>query len=445
MGRRHRLSRPAADAGRPLATAGRRPRQRTLRDGGGGRAVHACRRAERRRARAGAPVASRRGGAGAPLRRRGDADGAPPGARGAARRRRAGGRARVPRLPVVDSLGDVVDPAEHGAHRGLGVPGSRARGGRERGEGRARISRWPNIEPVGASEDVLARGAPRRQKRSAASSSRSFVLGARVQAAFDRSRFQEAATLSDRRLALLPGIDDPDHLCEAYEAGSPAAAAVVAASTTHGVSRSSTPVSRERLSAHHRVHSVSLELELADALGDWARLAAQTDRASTRDRGEPRHAVRAQPARPPPLRSRAPLPRRRGAGASSWSATRMRIAGEGYETYLSGPRLRIALERGDRASLESLVELPVERALVWGPGMLRRAAGRARRARARTTGSSARRLRCSSRGRPSSRSRSGRSAAPAATTSFSRRPTTASPRSGSTGTPPRLERLLAGL
>ena len=45
------------------------------------------------------------------------------------------------------------------------------------------------------------------------------------------------------------------------------------------------------------------------------------------------------------------------------------IAGEGYDSYLSSVRLRMALERGDRHSLETLIELPVERALVWGPGI----------------------------------------------------------------------------
>jgi hypothetical protein len=45
----------------------------------------------------------------------------------------------------------------------------------------------------------------------------------------------------------------------------------------------------------------------------------------------------------------------------------LRLAGEGYDTYLSGPRLRIALERGDHLAAASLIDLPVERALVWGP------------------------------------------------------------------------------
>ena len=59
----------------------------------------------------------------------------------------------------------------------------------------------------------------------------------------------------------------------------------------------------------------------------------------------------------------------RWGAASELERDSYRLAGEGHETYLSGPRIRIALARGDRSALDSLVELPVERALVWGPGI----------------------------------------------------------------------------
>ena len=162
-------------------------------------------------------------------------------------------------------------------------------------------------------------------------------------------------------------IDDPDHLCEAYEAGSPAAAAVCRFDEARRLAELHGGLS-QRLSAHHRVHSVSLELELADAIGDWVELAAQTDRAVA--------AIEANLATPCVRNprdlllcaARTPVPGRRAASAEL-ERDGLRIAGEGYETYLSGVRLRIALERGDRQSLEWLVELPVERALVWGPGI----------------------------------------------------------------------------
>ncbi|HET9509352.1 MAG TPA: hypothetical protein VFO81_15520, partial [Gaiellaceae bacterium] len=47
-----------------------------------------------------------------------------------------------------------------------------------------------------------------------------------------------------------------------------------------------------------------------------------------------------------------------------------RIGGVGYDSYLSGPRLRLALERGDRAAADRLLDLPVERGFVWGAGAM---------------------------------------------------------------------------
>ena len=186
-------------------------------------------------------------------------------------------------------------------------------------------------------------------------------------AAFDQRRFQEAAAWSDQRLALLPGIDDPDHLCEAYESGSPAAAAVCRFDEARRLAELHGSLS-QRLSPHHRVHSVSLELELADALGDWQALASQTDRAWA--------AIAANLATPCVRNPRdllllglAHLCLGDESRATELELDGLRLAGEGYETYLSGARLRIALERGDRLAAESLIELPVERALVWGPGI----------------------------------------------------------------------------
>ena len=223
-----------------------------------------------------------------------------------------------------------------------------------------------NVELQGAPEDVLEEAAALAESLESLEL-RSFVLGARTQSAFDQRRFQEAAVWSDRRIALLHEIDDPDHLCEAYEAGSPAAAAVCRFDDARRLAELHGEIA-QRLSAHHRVHSVSLELELADALGDWPTLAAQTDRALT--------AIEANLATPCVrnprdllLCSLAHLCLGDDSRAEELERDGLRLAGEGYETYLSGARLRIALQRDDRRSIESLVELPVERALVWGPGI----------------------------------------------------------------------------
>ncbi|MGH3127312.1 MAG: ATP-binding protein [Gaiellaceae bacterium] len=237
----------------------------------------------------------------------------------------------------------------------------------DRTEARARaLLARANVELVGAPAEVLDEATAIADALGSLEL-RSFALGARTQSAFDQRRFQEAAAWSDKRLALLPGIDDPDHLCEAYEAGSPAAAAVCRFDEALQLAELHGSLA-QRLSAHHRVHSVSLELELADALGDWHALAEQTDRALA--------AIDANLATPCVRNPRdlllcglAHLCLGQESRATELERDGLRLAGEGYETYLSGVQLRIAMERGDRRAMESLIELPVERALVWGPGV----------------------------------------------------------------------------
>ena len=221
-----------------------------------------------------------------------------------------------------------------------------------------------NIAPLGASDDVLQEAAASAEALESVEL-RSYAFGARSQAAFDRRRFREAATWSERRLELLPGIDDPDHLCEAYEAGAPAAAAICHFSEARRLAALHSDLAR-RLSAHHRVHAISLELELADALADWSGLAAHTERV--------RILIAANLATPCVRNPRdlllcglAHLCLGDESQALELERDGLRLAGEGYETYLSGPRLRIALERGDHLAAASLIDLPVERALVWGP------------------------------------------------------------------------------
>jgi class 3 adenylate cyclase len=236
-----------------------------------------------------------------------------------------------------------------------------------RNETRARaLLAMANIEQFRAGADVLDEASAIADEVGSLEL-RSFALGARTQSAFDRRRFAEAAASSDARLALLPGIDDPDHRCEAYEAGSPAVAAMCRFEDARRLAELHGELA-QRLSAHHRVHTVSLELELADTLGDWTELAAQTERAVA--------AIDANLATPCVRNPRdllllglAHLCLGDETRATELERDGERLAGEGYDTYLNGVRLRMALERGDRGSLETLVDLPVERALVWGPSI----------------------------------------------------------------------------
>jgi class 3 adenylate cyclase len=197
---------------------------------------------------------------------------------------------------------------------------------------------------------------------------RSYAFGARSVTAFERRRFHEAAEWGERRLELLAQIDDPDHLCEAYESTVPIAAAVARFDEARRLAELHEGFAR-RLSPHHRVHSVALALELADVLGDWDSLAAETDRVSD--------AVAANLATPCVRNPRglllcavAHLVGGDDRRAAELERDANRIGGTGYDSYLAGPRLRLAILRGDEARLEELLALPIERGFVWGAGAM---------------------------------------------------------------------------
>ena len=304
----------------------------------------------------------------------------------------------------------------------LAAPGSR--------RGRVPFSRWRTSSYRRPGESSRKRPALADELDSV--ELRSFALGAKTQAAFDDRRFQEAAASASSDSQLMSEIDDPDHLCEAYEAGSPAAAAVCRFDEAGRLAELHGGLS-QRLSAHHRVHSVSLELELADAIGDWVELAAQTDRTVA--------AIEANLATPCVrnprdlllLRGRTPVPGRRAAGDRA-GARRPPHRRRGVRDL---PQRRATPDRA-RARRPSVARvarstLPVERALVWGPGIF---AARldALVALDRTSGSSRKRRRSCKPGRRSSHSRCARWVWLEATTICSRVRTSASRRSASSGT-----------
>lgn len=223
-----------------------------------------------------------------------------------------------------------------------------------------------NVAPGEVSDDLLQQAAALVEALDDRAL-RSFAFGARAQAAFERHRFQEAATWSERRLELVSEIDDPDHLCEAYESGVPIAAAVERFSEARRLAGLHWEQAR-RLSAHHRVHAVSLGLELADVLADWTWLASETDRVSD---------LVADNLATPCVRNPRDLLLLAVAHVCLGDEIRAgeleleagRIAPEGYDSYLSGPRLRLALQRGDRTQARALVALPLERSSTWGPAV----------------------------------------------------------------------------
>ena len=222
-----------------------------------------------------------------------------------------------------------------------------------------------NVDPVDAA-DLLPEAAALAESLGDAGL-RAYVLGAQSHTAFERHAFHEAAALSERRLELVRGIEDPDHVCEAYESGAPIVAALGRFDDARALAERHWELAR-RLSAHHRVHAISLHLEIGELVGDWEALASLTDRTFdlvTRNSATP--CVRNP--RDLLLCGAAHLVLGDEQRAAELERESARIAGEGYDTYLSAPRLRMALVRGERASADRLVRLPAERAFVWGAGV----------------------------------------------------------------------------
>jgi hypothetical protein len=224
-----------------------------------------------------------------------------------------------------------------------------------------------NVEPALATDELL-REAGEAAESLGNAELRSFALGARSQTAFERRRFTESGTWSDQRLELIGRIDDPDHRCEAYESGAPVAAALGDFERARELTELHAELAR-RLSPHHRVHTVSLELELADVVGDWVMIAAETGRVwdlvaanlATPCVRNPRDLL---------LCSAAHVVLGDEPRAEALERDAVRVAGEGFESYLNGPWLRIAIARGDRSFAEGLLESPMERTNVWGVGAI---------------------------------------------------------------------------
>ncbi len=196
---------------------------------------------------------------------------------------------------------------------------------------------------------------------------RSHALGVRSRASYARLDFDEAAHWTERRLELLPQIDDPDHLTETLESAVPVIAAVGRFEDASELTLEHWNTAR-RLSAHHHVHSVSLVLELADAMGDWGTIVANADRAV-----EMVEANRATPcvrnARDLLLLSLAHACLEDDERSRAYERDAAPLAGEGHESSLNPPRLQLALVRGDAERARELVGMAHFRTFVWGPAV----------------------------------------------------------------------------
>ncbi len=196
---------------------------------------------------------------------------------------------------------------------------------------------------------------------------RSYAFAARSHAAYARLQFEDAAAWSERRLELVSEVEDPDVLCDVYESAVPVAAAIGRFREAQRLLASHADLSR-RLSPHHRLHTVSVELELAEAMGGWGAIEQATGRVED--------AVVENMATPCVRNARdlllcAIAHETAGDVGQALELERKAepLAGEGHERTLNPPRLRLALVRGERDRARALVRIPLQRTFVWGPAV----------------------------------------------------------------------------
>jgi tetratricopeptide (TPR) repeat protein len=192
---------------------------------------------------------------------------------------------------------------------------------------------------------------------------RSYALGARGAVAFGSGDFESALRWSQRRLGLLPEITDPDHVADAYELAIPSFCATTHFAEARRLAAEHDAVV-ERLSAHHRVHGISVQLEVEEACGGWDRILELADRMEA--------AVEANLSTPCIRNARCLLVTALAASyagddeaARRYERRAGEIATEGYDFALAAPRTWLALVRGAIDDADGLDGVDLVRGQTW--------------------------------------------------------------------------------
>lgn len=192
---------------------------------------------------------------------------------------------------------------------------------------------------------------------------RSYALDAHMTIAFDAGRFDDARASVQRRLELAPQIGDPDHLADLYGSGVPVFIATCDFAEARRLANVQDEI-QQRLTDHHRVHGISIALELEELLGNW--VAVDELRLRTEN------AVDANLSTPCVRNARSLLVCSVGAamlGDGNASRALERRAAlldmTGLDLVVRAPRIRLALARGDHSQLAELLASPVDPRSPW--------------------------------------------------------------------------------
>src|ERR671936_705358 len=183
---------------------------------------------------------------------------------------------------------------------------------------------------------------------------RSRAWGAQGVVAFAEGDYEAALAWSQRRLDVMDEISDPDHVADIYENAIPACCAVTRFLEARRMAAEHDGVVAP-LSDHHRVHGVSVLLEVEETCGGWERIRELAQRTET--------AVEANLSTPCIRNARSLLVTALAAAyagddeaARRYEGRADEVATEGYDFVLAAPRAWLALLRGEIEDVRPLIE-----------------------------------------------------------------------------------------
>jgi class 3 adenylate cyclase len=192
----------------------------------------------------------------------------------------------------------------------------------------------------------------------------SWALDALLAQSYSQHRYDEAYELARIRLNLIAEISDPDHIVEVHEAAVPAFSAVAQLDEARRLARNAGDLA-QKLSPHHQLHGLALQLEVEELAGDWERIVALT---------APTQQAVSINLDTPCLRNARSLLVCAVASAVTGDAQRAaeleraaeELGMEGYDFALDSPRLRLALLRGNLQPVGEAVDAAASHNLSFG-------------------------------------------------------------------------------
>jgi hypothetical protein len=190
---------------------------------------------------------------------------------------------------------------------------------------------------------------------------RSVALDAEQRVAMNAGEYEAAWELNRRRVELLSAVGDADLRADTVQSAIPACIASCRFDEAREMARRTDEATRP-LTPHHRVHGVSVLVEVEELLGGWAAIRAIEPRV--------RDAVAANETTPCTRNARSLLVCALAAAHLGDDARARELEERSERLGLAGrhtvdaPRLRLALLRGDRARAEELLAV-ITRAGGW--------------------------------------------------------------------------------